>query len=104
LQPEDFDFGEIKSGNIQILKNIEHIESGYYQILAVHSDVEKRNEFLIKVVASGRKDVDFFYDVSTSKYYIYYNKFDSIESANRALESESSKPYNAKSSLMKIEN
>ena len=49
------------------------------------------NEFLTKVVASGRANVDFFYDVNTSKYYIYYSKFDSISAANKAMEDKGNK-------------
>jgi len=101
---EDFDFGEEQSSNVQILKNIEHIDSGYYLIIAVHNDVQKRNDFVTKVVASGRTDVDYFYDVKTSKYFIYYDKFDSINAANEALKSKGNRPYNTKMSLMKIEN
>ncbi len=103
-QTEDFDFGEEQSSNIQILKNVGNVSSGYYLIIAVHSDTEKRNEFITKVYASGRADVDFFYDVNTSKYYIYYNKFSDIQSANRAMELKGSQPYNVNMSLVKIEN
>jgi type IX secretion system PorP/SprF family membrane protein len=101
---DDFDFGQIQSENIQILKNVKNTESGYYIIIAVHSDINKRNEFLTKVVASGRANVDFFYDVNTSKYYIYYSKFDSISAANKAMEDKGNRPYNVKMSLVKIEN
>ena len=101
---EDFDFGEEQSSNIQILKNINNVDNGFYLILAVHSDVNKRNDFVTKVVASGQKDVDFFYDVRTSKYYIYYEKFDFINDANKAMTSKGNKPYNTKMSLVKIEN
>ena len=104
FKTEDFDFGEEQSDNIQILENVTNVEKGYYLILAVHSDIEKRNEFLRKVVASGRTDIDFFYDVNTSKYYIYYDKFDNIETANEQLKSKGSRPYNAKMSIAKIEN
>src|SRR5690606_17595771 len=55
---EDFDFGEERSNNIQILKNIKNVEEGYYVILAVHSDVSKRDDFLTKVVASGQNNID----------------------------------------------
>ena len=79
FKSEDFDFGEEQSSNIQILKNIDYVENGYYLIIAVHSDIDKRNEFVTKVLASGRTDVDFFYDVKTSKYYIYYDKFDTYK-------------------------
>ena len=101
---DDFDFGQEQSENIQILKNVSNTESGYYLIIAVHSDINKRNEFLTKVVASGRTNVDFFYDVNTSKYYVYYSKFDSISAANKAMEDKGNRPYNVKMSLVKIEN
>ena len=104
LKTEDFDFGEEQSSNIQILKNIDNVDSGYYLIIAVHSDIEKRNDFVTKVVASGRRDVDYFYDVRTSKYYIYYDKFDYIRDANEALKDKGNRPYNTKMSLVKIEN
>ena len=104
LKEQDFDFGDEQSDNIQILKNIKNTENGYYLVIAVHNEVEKRDDFVTKVVASGRTDVDFFYDVSTSKYYIYYDKFDSIEAANEALKSKGSRPYNGKLSIVKIEN
>ncbi len=101
---EDFDFGEEQSSNIHILKNIDHVDSGYYMILAVHSDIQRRNDFIAKVFASGRSNVDFFYDVKTSKYFIYYDKFDSIEAANEALKEKGNRPYNINMSLVKIEN
>ncbi|NRB60968.1 MAG: PorP/SprF family type IX secretion system membrane protein [Winogradskyella sp.] len=104
LTSEDFDFGEEQSDNIQILKNIDKTEDGYYIILAVHSTIEKRNEFLTKAVAAGLTNVDFFYDVNTSKYYIYQNKFDDVNSAMRELENKGNKSYNQKMSLVKIEN
>jgi len=104
FKTEDFDFGEEQSSNIQILKNIDNVDNGYYLIIAVHSDTDKRNDFVTKVVASGRKDIEFFYDVKTSKYFIYYDKFGSIKDANEALKNKGKQPYNSKMSLVKIEN
>ncbi|MBT8270782.1 MAG: hypothetical protein KJO25_01930, partial [Bacteroidia bacterium] len=101
---DDFDFGEEQSRSIQILKNVNHIDNGYYLVIAIHNDMAKRNEFITKVVASGHTDVDFFYDVNSSKYYIYHDKFESIEAASKALSQEENEPYNAKMSLVKIEN
>ena len=104
LKEDDFDFGEEQTSNIQILKNVQNVENGYYLIIAVHTDKEKRDDFVRKIVASGRTDVDFFYDVKTSKYYIYYDTFGSIEEANDAMKSKGNRPYNKKMSLVKIEN
>jgi type IX secretion system PorP/SprF family membrane protein len=104
LTREDFDFGEDQGNNIKILKNINNVDNGYYMIIAVHSNVDERNDFLTKVVASGRKDVDFFYDVNTSKYYIYYEKYRDISEATKALDAKGDRPYNSKMSIVKIEN
>ena len=104
LNDEDFDFGEKQSNNIKIIKNVNHEENGFYIILAVHNDIQKRDEFLTKTVASGLRNVDFFYDVTTSKYYIYSKKYDTIEAANEAIKSKGNEPYNSQASIVKIEN
>ena len=104
LTEADFDFGEEQSSNIQIVKEVKNVASGYYMVIAVHSDVEKRDAFLTKAVAAGQKNINFFYDVTTSKYYIYYEKFDDIETAINAMETKEKTPYNKKMSLVKIEN
>ncbi|TPV33291.1 type IX secretion system membrane protein PorP/SprF [Paucihalobacter ruber] len=104
LKEADFDFGEERSGSIQILKNVENVNPGFYVILAVHTDVAKRDDFLTKAVASGEKDINFFYDVNTSKYYIYHQKFSTIDEANEAVKSKEGKPHRANLSIIKAEN
>jgi hypothetical protein len=99
----DFDYGEEQS-NMQILKSIKNVDSGFYLVVAVHSDVAKRDAFLTKTVAAGQTNINFFYDVNTSRYFIYYDKFDNIEQAKNALQSKGSTPYNGKMSIAKIEN
>ncbi len=103
LTASDFDNGEEQS-NIQIIKDVKNVESGYYLVIAVHSNVAKRDDFLTKAVAAGQSKIDFFYDVNSSKYYIYYENFDNIQEANNALNAKGSKPYNSKMSIVKIEN
>ena len=49
------------------------------------------------------RPVDFFYDINSSKYFIYYKKFRSIEDARKAIQLDNSKPYNSKMSIVKIE-
>ncbi|WP_281324467.1 PorP/SprF family type IX secretion system membrane protein [Flavobacterium sp. IMCC34518] len=98
----DFDFGD-NQANMQIIKNNKNVESGYYVILAVHSDSQKRDAFVTKTVASGDKNVNFFYDSNSSKYFIYEAKFDNLQEATQALEDRGSKPYNSKMVIVKIE-
>lgn len=104
LTNEDFDFGEERNNNIQILKNVTNTENGYYLVLAVHGIAGKRDEFLTQVISSGNRNVDFFYDVNTSEYYIYSKKFNSIQEANDAIRLKEDKVYNNKISIIKIEN
>ncbi len=104
LKEEDFDFGEELGNNIQIVKDVKHVENGYYLVVAVHSDVEKRDEFLTKAVSAGQQNINFFYDVNTSKYYIYYENFRGVENARKAMQLKGSEPYNGKMSIVKIEN
>ena len=104
LKAEDFDFGEERIlDNIQIVKDVKHEDEGYYVVLAVHSDVVKRDEFLTKAISAGQANVNFFYDVNSSKYFIYYEKFGNIEAARKAIQLDNGKPYNSKMSIVKIE-
>ncbi len=104
LSSEDLDFGRERNNNIQILKNVLNTENGYYLVLAVHNNIQKRDEFLTQVISSGNKEVDFFYDVKTSEYYIYSKKFDNINETENAIKSIQDEPYNEKINIIKIEN
>ncbi|MFV8357100.1 PorP/SprF family type IX secretion system membrane protein [Flavobacterium sp. XS1P32] len=102
-KPEDFDFGN-EQVNMQIIKNIKNVETGYYIVLAVHADVAKRDTFVTKTVSTGEKNVNFFYDVKSTNYYIYTEKFDNLQQATTTLESRGTKPYNGKMVIIKVEN
>jgi len=103
LKPEDFDYGN-EQMNMQIIKNIKNVETGYYLVLAVHADVVKRDSFVTKTVASGEPKINFFYDVKSTNYFIYSDKFDNLQEATRTLETRGSKPYNGKMVLVRVEN
>ncbi|WP_417196086.1 PorP/SprF family type IX secretion system membrane protein [Bizionia sp.] len=103
LTAEDFDSGEKQSSNVQILKGVQNVDNGYYMIVAVHKNVSERDAFLEKAIAAGQSNINFFFDVNSSKYFIYYQKFDYVEEAMRALETKGNKPYNQEMSVVKIE-
>jgi hypothetical protein len=88
---------------MQIIKNIKNVDSGYYVILAVHTDVQKRDTFITKTVAAGQKEVNFFYDASSSKYFIYEAMFDNLDEATQAMSEKGKKPYNGKMVIVKIQ-
>ena len=102
-KPEDFDFGN-EQVNMQIIKKVKNVEAGYYVVLAVHADVAKRDTFVTKTVEAGEKNINFFYDVKSTNYFIYTEKFDNLQQATTTLESRGSKPYNGKMVIIKVEN
>lgn len=102
LLSSDFDSGE-EQPEVQIIKGNKNVPSAYYLVIAVHSEVAKRDEFLTKTVASGQPNVNFFYDANSSKYFIYYDSFDNIEAAKQALKNKGSLPYNGTMSIVKME-
>ena len=103
LKPTDFDYGVNDSSGTQIIKKIDNVEAGYYLVLAVHKDEAKRDAFLTKAVAAGQTNINFFYNVSTSTYYIYYEKFDEINDATKGLEAKGNKPFNGRMSIVKVD-
>ena len=102
LVSSDFDSGE-EQPEVQIIKGNKNVSSAYYLVIAVHSELAKRDEFLTKTVASGQPNVNFFYDANSSKYFIYYDSFDNIEAAKQALKHKGSLPYNGTMSIVKME-
>uniref|UniRef100_UPI00261F84BD PorP/SprF family type IX secretion system membrane protein n=1 Tax=Flavobacterium sp. TaxID=239 RepID=UPI00261F84BD len=79
VEAKDFDFGDENQSNMQIVKNIENVESGFYLVLAAHKDPAKRDAFIIKAIEAGQSDIDFFFNVNTGTYYIYYQKYTDIQ-------------------------
>nr|WP_315147385.1 type IX secretion system membrane protein PorP/SprF [uncultured Flavobacterium sp.] len=103
LKESDFDFGEEQS-NMQIMKRVANTPSGYYMIMAVHKDIAKRDAFLTKAVASGMKNVAFYYDANTSSYYIYSTMFDNLQEAQQEIKTKASNPSTSKMVIIKVEN
>lgn len=103
LKEEELDFGE-EQHDVKIIKGVKNTDSGYYLILAVHNQVSKRDDFVTKVVSAGASQVDFFYDSNSSKYFIYTEKFNSLEEAKKALNNKEKTAYNVKMAIVKIEN
>ena len=102
-KPSDFDFGDDEN-NMQILKKVDNTTTGFYIVLAVHKDIAKRDAFVARVVAAGERNVDYFYNVSSGKYFIYVDKADYLSDAQRILDKKDNKGYNTKRFIIKIEN
>ena len=103
FSPTDFNYGDDDQANMQIVKNVDKLSPGFYMVLAAHKDEAKRDEFIRKAIQAGQTNIDFFYNVNNSTYYIYTNQYSEIEAATKALESKGNKPYNGKMVIIKVE-
>ncbi len=99
---QKYDFG-YQFANMQVVKNIENVESGFYLILAVHNDSKKAETFMKQALASGQKNIKFFYNLNLNSYFIYTDKFDTAAKGVTALENKTDVACNAKMVLIKIE-
>ena len=102
-QPTDFDYGDGDQTNMQIVKNVANEKPGFYTVLASHKNEARRDAFLKKAIQAGETNIDFFYDVNTSTYFIYTKRYDEISEADNAMNAKGSKPYNGKMVVIKIE-
>ena len=103
FKPADFNYGDTNQSNTQIFKKLENVQEGFYLVVASHREEAKRDEFLKKAIQAGQSNIDFFYNQSQSKYYIFYQKFDSIEEANQAMQNKGNKPFNGNMIVIKVE-
>lgn len=87
---------------IRIIKDVENLEIGFYTILGVHSDTEKRDKFLAKLLSDGYPNVRSFFDKKSQKYFIYNEKFNDLEVAKKSLDSKKYLPFNGRVAIVKI--
>jgi len=100
---EGFDI--TKSPNlIKILHNVNTVESGFYTVLGTFSDLDKRDEFLTNLKSRGVTDFGFFVDPVSNNYIIYHQKFDDVNDALKALQSEGNSYYSSEMPIVKVEN
>ncbi|GAA4967225.1 SPOR domain-containing protein [Algibacter aquimarinus] len=87
---------------IKIIKDIKGVESGFYLIFDVCKDTQKRDDFLTKLRATENQDIDFFFDSESSNYFIYNQKYDTLEAATKALKSNETSPLYNNMFLVKV--
>ena len=59
---------------------------------------------ITKVVLFGELNIDFFYDVKTSMYYIFSQKFNSLNAAKIFMQLNKQLPFMSEVSIIKVEN
>ena len=87
---------------IQIIKNVENLESGFYTVLGVYSDVEKKDSFLTNVSIEDRSNYGSFFDKKSQKYFVYNERFNDLETAKNALTAKRNSSFNGRIAIVKI--
>ncbi|SFA88264.1 LysM domain-containing protein [Flavobacterium swingsii] len=76
------DYNEEKAVKIEVLRNLNEVEDGFYIIVDTFTEAELRDIFARKLTDSGEINTGFFYNVNVFSYYVFTKKF---KNANEAL-------------------
>ena len=87
---------------IQIIKNVENLESGFYTVLGVYADVEKKDSFLTNLSIDDRPNYGAFFDKKSQKYFVYNERFNDLETAKNALTAKRNASFIGRIAIVKI--
>ena len=79
---KDKDFNERKAVKMEVLRNLNEVEDGFYIIADTFAEAELRDVFARKITDSGEINTGFFYNVNIFAYYVFTKRF---KNANEAL-------------------
>ena len=90
--------------DIPIIKKLTDVSAGYYLVLKTFSNLEETKAYLSTVIsAGGGANVNFFYNLHNSTYYVYIAKADTMGDANQELKAKGTKTYNKNMFIAKVE-
>ena len=89
--------------DIPIIKKLTDVSSGYYLVLETFRNIEDTKTYLTTVLKAGGSNVNFFYNLHNSTYYVYSGKQDTMGDANQALKVKGTKTYNKNMFIVKVE-
>ena len=90
--------------DIPIIKKLKDVSSGYYLVLEKFSNIDETKAYLATVLKEGGgSNVNFFYNLHNSTYYVYISKAESMTNANQELKAKGTKTYNKNMFIVKVE-
>ena len=90
--------------DIQIIKNINNVSSGCYLVLDTFDNVDERDSFVATALQSGAVNVQSFFNIYKSLYYVYIAKYTNLNDAIEAQKVKGTTAYNKKMFIVKVEN
>ncbi|OWP76316.1 LysM peptidoglycan-binding domain-containing protein [Flavobacterium oreochromis] len=70
-----------ESTKIEVINNLPELETGYYLVANTFTESIERDEFALRLSYSGERQTKFFYNINNFGYYVYTNKFQTLEEA-----------------------
>ncbi len=90
--------------DIQIIKNINNVSSGCYLVLDTFDNVDERDSFVATALQAGAVNVQSFFNIYKSLYYVYIAKYNTLDEALEAQKVKGTTTYNSKMFIVKVEN
>lgn len=87
---------------MEVLKNINDIEEGYYIVADVFSEAEPRDAFARKLIDLGEMNSSFFYNINVLSYYVFTKKFKNADEALYEFKLKKDKPMYEKMFIVQI--
>ncbi|OXA72293.1 peptidoglycan-binding protein, partial [Flavobacterium columnare NBRC 100251 = ATCC 23463] len=70
-----------ESTKIEIINNLPELETGYYLVANTFTESVERDAFALRLSYSGERQTKFFYNINNFGYYVYTNKYQTLEEA-----------------------
>ncbi|GAA4802751.1 SPOR domain-containing protein [Litoribaculum gwangyangense] len=89
---------------IQIVRGVSNLENGYYIILNTYSEPSERDAFMEKLHSEGITNAGFFFHGNSARYFVYTEKFNTLEAVQKKLKTQPNFSLNSKPRIVKVEN
>ncbi|WP_375605114.1 LysM peptidoglycan-binding domain-containing protein [Flavobacterium davisii] len=70
-----------ESTKIEIINNLPELETGFYLVANTFAESTERDAFALRLSYSGERQTKFFYNINNLDYYVYTNKYQTLEEA-----------------------
>ncbi len=89
--------------DIPIIKKLQDVSSGYYLVLETFRNIDDTKAYLSTILKAGAQNVNFFYNIHNSTYYVYSETAETMGEAYQALKVKGTKTYNQNMIIVKVE-
>lgn len=66
---------------IEVIDNLNEVENGFYLVAQTFTEAQLRDDFALRLSYSGERKTKFFYNINNFGYYVYTDKFQTLEEA-----------------------